>query len=101
MEGKCDHDAGEALQNRPSAYDVPGQGRCKMRRPTSKPSDIDRFLTTVSPEREIVLFHNKQIIFSQGERGDSVFHIEDGSVKLAATSELGKEAIVGILERGT
>jgi hypothetical protein len=50
-----------------------------MRRPTSKPSDIDRFLTTVSPERKIVLFHNKQIIFSQGVRGDSVFHIEDGS----------------------
>jgi CRP-like cAMP-binding protein len=37
-----------------------------------------------------------QILFSQGDPADSVFYIHSGKVKVAVTSERGKEAIVAI-----
>jgi CRP-like cAMP-binding protein len=39
-------------------------------------------------------------IFSQGEAADSVFYLRRGKVKLALTSQQGKEAIVAILGDG-
>jgi CRP-like cAMP-binding protein len=39
-------------------------------------------------------------IFLQGERADSVFYLQDGAVKLAVTSEEGKDAIFAIVEAG-
>lgn len=38
--------------------------------------------------------------FSEGERSDSLFYIEKGTVKLPVTSRQGKEAILGVFSRG-
>lgn len=45
-------------------------------------------------------FRKRQIIFSIGDRSDSVFFIESGSVKLTLTSPQGKEAVVAVLHAG-
>ena len=41
-----------------------------------------------------------ETIFSQGDPADAVFYLQGGTVKLAVTSEQGKEAVVGMLKAG-
>jgi CRP-like cAMP-binding protein len=45
--------------------------------------------------------HKNRIIFSQGDPSDSVFYIQQGSVKFTVTSKEGREAITGILNGGS
>jgi CRP/FNR family transcriptional regulator, cyclic AMP receptor protein len=45
-------------------------------------------------------YRNNQNVVFQGEVADSVFFIQKGRVKLAVTSDRGKEAVVGILDEG-
>jgi len=45
-------------------------------------------------------YRDKEIVFSQGDPGDSVFYIESGTVKLTAVSTR-KKAIIAILPRGS
>src|SRR5208282_6729558 len=42
----------------------------------------------------------KQAIFSQGDRADAVFYIQQGSVKFAVLSKQGKEATIALLGPG-
>lgn len=46
--------------------------------------------------------HSKlgQIFFSQGDPANALFYIEDGQVRVTATSHQGKEAIVAVLGTG-
>jgi CRP/FNR family cyclic AMP-dependent transcriptional regulator len=46
-------------------------------------------------------YRNKEAIFSQGDTADAVFFIHSGKVKLTVVSARGKEAVVGVLERGS
>ncbi len=46
-------------------------------------------------------YANKEAIFSQGDTADAVFFIQSGKVKLTVVSARGKEAVVGVLERGS
>jgi CRP/FNR family transcriptional regulator, cyclic AMP receptor protein len=39
-------------------------------------------------------------VFSQGDRADSVFYIQEGQVKVCVISELGKEAVVALHGKG-
>jgi CRP-like cAMP-binding protein len=64
------------------------------------PSNLEVFLRKADQGDTILLSPRKRIIFSQGDRADAVFHIQAGKVKLTVLSEHGKEAVVGILERG-
>ena len=50
--------------------------------------------------RTVLMSPKKQILFSQGEAGESVFYIQAGQVKLTVVSPEGKEAVVALLERG-
>jgi CRP/FNR family transcriptional regulator, cyclic AMP receptor protein len=47
-----------------------------------------------------VKFREDQALFEQGTPADSVFYIQEGSVKIAVLSEQGKEAVVAILTAG-
>ena len=47
-----------------------------------------------------VKFHRDQIVYSQGDPADSVFYVASGKVKVTVVSELGKEAVVAILQPG-
>jgi CRP/FNR family cyclic AMP-dependent transcriptional regulator len=62
--------------------------------------DPKTFLSTLNGGRKIEAFLKKQTIFAQGESSDAVFYIKEGKVKLTVLSETGKEATIGILNKG-
>jgi CRP/FNR family cyclic AMP-dependent transcriptional regulator len=62
--------------------------------------DTKTFLSTINGGRKIEAFPKKQTIFSQGESSDAVFYIKEGKVKLTVVSKNGKEATIGILNKG-
>jgi CRP/FNR family transcriptional regulator, cyclic AMP receptor protein len=62
--------------------------------------DPKTFLSTINGGRKIGAFSQKQTIFAQGESSDAVFYIKEGKVKLTVVSETGKEATIGILNKG-
>ena len=45
-------------------------------------------------------YRTEQVIFSQGDAADSVFYIVRGKIKIAVTSEQGREAVVALLGEG-
>jgi CRP/FNR family cyclic AMP-dependent transcriptional regulator len=62
--------------------------------------DPQAFLSTINGGRKIEAFARKQTIFSQGTPSDSVFYIKEGKVRLTVVSQAGKEATIGILNKG-
>src|ERR1700733_11899186 len=46
------------------------------------------------------VYQNKQRIFAQGDKADSLFFIRSGSVKLTVTAPNGKKAVIAILQNG-
>ena len=62
--------------------------------------DPKTFLSTINGGRKIEAFPKKETIFAQGDSGDAVFYIKDGKVKLTVVSKIGKEATIGILNKG-
>lgn len=71
-----------------------------MRLATTRTLDVDGFLAAAGGKREISLYRKKQSIFSQGERSDAMFYVQDGSVKLTLVSREGKEAVITIVGPG-
>src|ERR1700741_270776 len=69
-------------------------------KPAKKEFDPKAFLAKVGAGKTILKFKKNQHVFKQGDVADTVFYIQDGSVKLTVLSEQGKEAVVGILEPG-
>jgi CRP/FNR family transcriptional regulator, cyclic AMP receptor protein len=62
--------------------------------------DPQAFLSTINGGRKIEDFPKKQTIFAQGDSSDAVFYIREGKVKLTVVSKTGKEATIGILNKG-
>ena len=62
--------------------------------------DAQAFLDSAGAAREVAAYRRSEVIFSQGESGDSVFYIQAGGVKLSAVSTAGREAIVAMLGPG-
>jgi|SRR5580658_1232339 CRP/FNR family cyclic AMP-dependent transcriptional regulator len=58
------------------------------------------FLSTVGLGRKMMSFHKGQTIYAQGDAADALFVIQEGTVKLAAKSQTGKEAILDVLGDG-
>ena len=52
------------------------------------------FLATVDGGRTVSDYRKDAVIFSQGDPADAVFYIQKGKVRIAVTSEQGKEAVV-------
>jgi CRP/FNR family transcriptional regulator, cyclic AMP receptor protein len=48
----------------------------------------------------VVAFLRKKTIFKQGETADAVFYIQEGKVTLSVVSKNGKEATLGVLNKG-
>jgi CRP/FNR family transcriptional regulator, cyclic AMP receptor protein len=71
-------------------------------RPTFWPHQADphELLAQVGTGRTTEDYQKDQRIVIQGESADSVFFIQKGRVKLAVTSEHGKDAVVGVMEQG-
>ena len=62
--------------------------------------DPQAFLAKVGKGKSVSTFRKTASVFSQGDKADTVFYIQQGRVKVVVVSEQGKEAIVGILESG-
>jgi CRP-like cAMP-binding protein len=62
--------------------------------------DPQIFLSTINGGRKIEAFPQKQTIFAQGDSSDTVFYIKEGKVRLTVVSQIGKEATIGILNKG-
>jgi CRP-like cAMP-binding protein len=63
--------------------------------------DPSAFLSRIDDGKTTRAYRNKQVVFSQGDAADAVFFIESGKVKLTVVSTRGKEAVVGVLEKGS
>lgn len=71
-----------------------------MEKPATTAFDAHVFLAKVGTGKAILEFHQNQNVFEQGDAADTIFYIQKGKVKMTVLSELGKEAVVGILEPG-
>jgi CRP-like cAMP-binding protein len=69
-------------------------------KPALHQPDPHELLALTGSGRTTEDYRNGRAIFNQGEAADTVFFIQKGRVKITATSELGKEAVVGIMEQG-
>jgi CRP-like cAMP-binding protein len=63
--------------------------------------DPQAFLTRIEEGKKTVEYRSKQVVFSQGDAADAVFFIQGGKIKLTVVSTRGKEAVIGVLERGS
>ncbi len=66
----------------------------------NQPVDWEALLAGFADGKTDVEYGANRNIFCQGQPADSVFYIRQGKVKLAVTSDQGKEAIVAILGDG-
>lgn len=59
--------------------------------------DVEEFLATAGPGREIVQLKRTQTFFAQGDPADSVFFLQKGRVKISVASACGKEATLRLV----
>ncbi len=62
--------------------------------------DWEAFLAGFASGKTVLEYGVNRNIFCQGQPADSVFYLRRGKVKLAVTSDQGKEAIVAVLGAG-
>jgi len=62
--------------------------------------DPHTFLTKVGHGKTVIHCKKNTRLFSQGDRANAVFYIQEGQVKLTVTSQHRKEAVVAMLEKG-
>jgi CRP-like cAMP-binding protein len=75
----------------------PGKESSKRKPAGALAFDPAEFLATAAVGRDICKHAKKEVIFAQGEDANAVFYITKGKVKVAVTSEQGKEAVVALL----
>ena len=82
---------------------MPSRRRLPMSRRVQKQTkvfDPQAFLASAGVGRTVRSYKAKQAVFSQGERADAVFYIQEGSVRLSVLSKQGKEATIALLGPG-
>ncbi len=99
------------IANAGGTFDEPGEPTeidgCLNERQTSRQShpahrqrfQIRTFLSKAGSGRTIVYAPGKQVLFEQGKRGNAVFYILTGTVKISVVSH-GKETTIGLLGPG-
>ena len=71
------------------------------KRPAARPaSDVQPLLESAGVLSRLMRFGEGTRVFAQGSPANSVFYIEQGSVKLSVLSSAGKEAVVAMLGAG-
>jgi len=71
----------------------------RLRKPVTV-FDPKTFLATTGIGRTVRRFGSKQVIFSQGDRADTIFYIQQGRVRVSVLSKQGKEATIALLGPG-
>jgi CRP/FNR family transcriptional regulator, cyclic AMP receptor protein len=62
--------------------------------------DVRSFLESGGVETETIEFPPDAVVYRQGDPADTVMYLRKGRVKLSVVSGGGKEAVLGVLERG-
>ncbi|HUZ47553.1 MAG TPA: cyclic nucleotide-binding domain-containing protein, partial [Terriglobia bacterium] len=65
-----------------------------------QPVDWEALLAGINGGKTVIEYTENRIIYRQGDPADAIFYLRQGKVKLAVTSQQGKEAIVAILGAG-
>jgi CRP/FNR family transcriptional regulator, cyclic AMP receptor protein len=55
------------------------------------------FLSTVGVDRKMMFFRKGQTIYSQGDRSDALFVIQEGRLRVSVKSQAGKKTILNLL----
>jgi CRP-like cAMP-binding protein len=63
--------------------------------------DAQAFLDSAGAARRVVEYRRSQKISSQGDTATSVMYVQKGGVKLSVVNEIGKEAVLAILDQVT
>ena len=89
-------------KSQPKVVKANGKGKPTLAAANGKtpPVDWTAFLAGISRGKSVLEFGAGRTIFVQGDTADSVWYLQRGKVKLAVTSQEGKEAIVTILDAG-
>ena len=72
----------------------------KKTSPSRQSIDWEVHLARIATGKTVIEYGANRNVFWQGEPADSVFYIRKGKVKIAVTSQQGKEAIVATLDQG-
>jgi CRP/FNR family cyclic AMP-dependent transcriptional regulator len=67
---------------------------------SSRPFDADGFLRSPGMSRRAVSYPPGASIYAQGDPSDTVHYIQQGTVRLSLLSRTGREAVIGVLDRG-
>jgi CRP/FNR family cyclic AMP-dependent transcriptional regulator len=60
--------------------------------------DPKSFLAKVGDGRSVHKYLKGEIVFSQGDTADAIFYIQTGKVRITVVSDLGREAVVAVLD---
>jgi CRP-like cAMP-binding protein len=71
-----------------------------MKPQEKRPFDLQVFLAKADKERTVNYYAENQVVFSQGDVADALFHIQKGRVNVTVVSRSGQEAIIAILGAG-
>jgi CRP/FNR family transcriptional regulator, cyclic AMP receptor protein len=86
-------------KTRPKVVRAIGKGKRPPAVPNEKTEPVDwaEFLGGISRGKTVLEYGADRTVFVQGDPADSVWYLQRGEIKLAVTSQQGKEAIVGVL----
>ena len=59
-----------------------------------------QFLASAGMARRIVKYRHAQKVYFQGDLAETIFYIQEGSIKLSVVNALGKEGILAVLGSG-
>jgi CRP-like cAMP-binding protein len=82
---------------------MPSRREFPSKRRVLKPArafDPQAFLNSFGIGKTVCHYKPKQAVFSQGQRADTVFYIQKGTVQLSVLSKQGKEATLALLGPG-
>jgi CRP-like cAMP-binding protein len=89
-------------KSQPKVVKANGKGKRTLAAANGKAQPVDwaAFLAEISHGKTVLEYGPNRTIFVQGDAADSVWYLQHGKVKLAVTSQQGKEAIIAILGAG-
>jgi CRP/FNR family cyclic AMP-dependent transcriptional regulator len=67
---------------------------------TRRAFDAEAFLNAPGVARRVATYAPGAVIFAQGDAANTVVYIQQGRVKLSVVSQMGREAVVGVLVPG-
>jgi CRP/FNR family cyclic AMP-dependent transcriptional regulator len=67
---------------------------------TRRGFNVEAYLESAGPARQVVKYRRGEVIFSQGDSGNDIRYIQKGAIKLSVLSSIGKEAVVAMLAPG-